>query len=62
MIRKVSNLTNTEIDELNKLGIKLKFFGKNELIIPIFEDNKIAFTSGILDEKLYSKFRKFKLK
>ena len=50
LIRKVSNLTNTEIDELNKLGIKLKFFGKNELIIPIFEDNKIAFTSGILDE------------
>ena len=51
LIRKVSNLTNTEIDELNKLGIKLKFFGKNELIIPIFEENKIAFTSGILDEK-----------
>ena len=50
LIRKVSNLTNAEIDELNKLGIKLKFFGKNELIIPIFEDNKIAFTSGILDE------------
>ena len=50
LIRKVSNLTNTEIDELNKLGIKLKFFGKNELIIPIFEDNKIAFTSGILDK------------
>ena len=27
--QKSINLTNTEIDELNKLGIKLKFFGMN---------------------------------
>ena len=50
LIKEVSNLTHTEINELNKLGIKLKFFGKNEVIIPIFEEIKIAFTSGILDK------------
>ena len=32
------------------MGIKLKIFGKNEVIIPIFEEIKIAFTSGILDK------------
>lgn len=50
LIKKISNLTNIEIDELNRLGINLKYFGKNKIIIPIFEEKKIAFTSGILDK------------
>lgn len=50
LIKKISNLTNIEINELNKLGIELKYFGKNEIIIPIFEEKRIAFTSGILDK------------
>ena len=62
LIKEVSNLTHTEINELNKLGIKLKFFGKNEVIIPIFEEIKIAFTSGILDKNYIPNLENLSLK